>query len=527
MPDAAERLRRAVQHLMSDKEVQRRVDARIERQLRNAVKGAFKPERKFRVRKPRSRPAKVVIRNSIDRFREDISSGNGRNIIAGVTKLGTFKRYLNNVNDLTQSQFATGSVTETLSRKMTWDQIHPKPYNMMCGPFKSINVRVPTAEVKKGGLLFSSDFPGFLPKSRWEYVGNFAPGQNWGQDSLSSYTSANLSSFPDLSSYHTKAYDILKPKLQKANALQFLYELRDMPGQLETTANLFHNLWRQFSGRTSANISSYGGVLMSPSNVADNFLNLQFGWIPFISDYIGMFQTWQNLANIVGRTVRDNNTWMKRKSVIEEEDIDTRIQLSLISDTEPNNATFPMNQMVSNMNVGGQTSTGFTEIHVREYKRTWASGWFLYSRPEFDGPSDSYAEPMNDLRRLMTIFGVRINPTFLYKITPWSWLVDWFTGFGKFIERHDDFVTDGIVSRATCVMQESLRSVTKTCAINFSGSGLHTFTWQRNLSLKQRDVADSPYGFNVPWNQLTLRQFAILGALGITRTNSGFISRGA
>jgi len=40
-------------------------------------------------------------------------------------------------------------------------------------------------------------------------------------------------------------------------------------------------------------------------------------------------------------------------------------------------------------------------------------------------------------------------------------------------------------------------------------------------------VADGPYGFNVPWNTITPRQWAILGAIGISRTSSGFISRGA
>jgi hypothetical protein len=58
-------------------------------------------------------------------------------------------------------------------------------------------------------------------------------------------------------------------------------------------------------------------------------------------------------------------------------------------------------------------------------------------------------------------------------------------------------------------------------------SGPVTLQFQRVLSTKQRELADSPYGFNVPWKDLSLRQWAILGAIGISRSNAGYISRGA
>jgi hypothetical protein len=68
--------------------------------------------------------------------------------------------------------------------------------------------------------------------------------------------------------------------------------------------------------------------------------------------------------------------------------------------------------------------------------------------------------------------------------------------------------------------------MTKTCHLNFY-SGLLTLNFQRRLLTKQREVADSPYGFNTPWNSLSPRQWAILGAIGFGKSPTGFLSRGA
>jgi hypothetical protein len=490
----------------------------LERKVRRAQHAFAKQMLKASVFRRRKRRAarKYRISSVFSRYREKELPGYGRNIIAGVTKLGVFTRRLNNVIDMVQTRFATGSAFEASQLIRTWDQVNPGPPFNSGGPFKSISYRVPTCELTKSNRYLSSQFPGFQPRSDWEYKGAFSCGNDWGTDLISQYTNTSLASFSSLSGYHSQAWDKLKPRVAKAGVSQFIYELRDLPRQLVTSANLFHNSWKQMGG-------GYGSVLMSPTNVAENFLNHNFGWVPFISDLMSMYSTYQRSHEIIAQSVRDNGQWMRRMRVLEETETIVPIKRIYGSDTEPNQSTNPMDQMCSTMVVDGIPCKGLTDILVHDKSRVWAVGSFRSYRPEFDDRLRGFTSPFTTVQQILTIYGARINPTVLWKITPWSWMVDWFTGVGRFIERYDDFIQDGITSRYLYVMKQSSHTVSKTCMINFSGSGPVSFEWRRNLALKQREVADSPYGFNVPWNSLSAKQWAILGAIGILQTNSGFV----
>jgi hypothetical protein len=150
----------------------------------------------------------------------------------------------------------------------------------------------------------------------------------------------------------------------------------------------------------------------------------------------------------------------------------------------------------------------------------------MFYRPEFDANDPGFDSGLMTLRRALTQYGVRINPSVVYKLIPWSWCVDWFTGFGKYVDRLNDFVEDGITSRYLYVCRSEERTITKTSFLNYY-TGPHTVQFQRRLLLKQREVADSPYGFDVPWNSITLRQASILAAIGVSRSGAGYVSRGA
>ena len=177
-------------------------------------------------------------------------------------------------------------------------------------------------------------------------------------------------------------------------------------------------------------------------------------------------------------------------------------------------------------NLDGNLCRGFTDFQKIVKTRIWGTGSFMYYRPEFDSMDPNFDSGIMILRRYLTMYGFRINPSVLYKITPWTWLVDWFTNMGKHVDRLNDFVEDGIVSSNLSVCRSEERTITKTCFLNYYQNPV-TVQFQRRLLLKQRELADSPYGFNSPWNEITPRKAAILAAIGISRSGSGFKSRGA
>jgi hypothetical protein len=438
-----------------------------------------------------------------------------------LVKLGFQYNFQN--NKVVSKSAVTNGETRTSPRhgRECWDQVNPGPPYHTGGPFQLIQYQVPGAERHPGATSGSRGNPNNPSGTYSSFTGDYLCGGTWLDDTFGSYPTTARPAGNSLSAYYDRAWDQLKPQIPQWNATQFIYELRDLPGMLETTANGFHNAWRSFGG-------GYSTTFMHPSHVADQFLNEQFGWVPFISDIQKFLNTWDRSADYISRMVRDNRTWVKRSRVLEETDETTLIGGFNIADCIPSDGGVDFNNqnMCRVQKFNGVNCKGFTQFHLRVTKRIWASGSFLFYRPEFDPTDPDFDSGLMTLRRALTQYGFRINPSVLYKITPWTWALDWFTNLGRHIDRLNDFVEDGIVSRNLYVMERHERTMTKTCFLNYYDNPV-TLQWQRNLAVKKREVADGPYGFNVPWNTITPRQWAILGAIGISRTSSGFISRGA
>lgn len=405
-----------------------------------------------------------------------------------------------------------------------WDNINPPPYKHV-GPMHKIHARIPGGKYLGGYTLSTRGLAAHDANgSWWEYRGGFVDNDSWGPDSISNY---QFTSPPVLSGYDTIAWDKLKPRVSKAGLTRSLVELRDLPRMLSTTANLVWNSYRavvESIRRNPGGGSSYKSIIMQPTNVADNYLNTEFAWIPFISDLQTLFDVYKQTEKYLSDLVRDNNTWVRKKRVLEQSESDMLYHRYYTGACSPGGE--PIDRVCKSYTLDGQTCLAHTDIRARLTTRVWAVGYFKYYRPEFDARLASFSYEMTHIQRLLTLYGARINPTIVYQLTPWSWLVDWFTQFGSFIERHNEFVEDGIVSRSLCVMRSQHRDMTKTVFLN-AYSGRVSLSWTRSLDIKQRKVADSPYGFDRPWGGLSTRQMAILGAIGSSQMSGGFISRGA
>jgi hypothetical protein len=152
--------------------------------------------------------------------------------------------------------------------------------------------------------------------------------------------------------------------------------------------------------------------------------------------------------------------------------------------------------------------------------RVWAEGSFRYYRPELDPNHDSFPGELAQAKRLLLLYGARINPAVIYRVMPWTWLIDWFTGLGRNISILNSAYEDQVAARYVYIMCHQKVKVSQTGTIFFQ-SGDHRINWDRFYETKFRESADSPYGFSLPWSGLTPKQLAILGALGISRVSWG------
>jgi len=120
----------------------------------------------------------------------------------------------------------------------------------------------------------------------------------------------------------------------------------------------------------------------------------------------------------------------------------------------------------------------------------------------------------------LAIHGARVNPYHIYQAVPWSWLVDWLTPVGHDLKVLQDSYSDNLVAEYLFLTSHLVETVIfkQFVPFNAASGGSKTLVWTRKRVVKQREKADSPFGFGLTWDQLSPKQLAILAALGILRT---------
>lgn len=116
------------------------------------------------------------------------------------------------------------------------------------------------------------------------------------------------------------------------------------------------------------------------------------------------------------------------------------------------------------------------------------------------------------------LLGTRLDAETLWNLAPWSWLSDWKANIGDNIANASKLSEDGLVLRYGYLMSETISDHTLSLhgpipdGVGSCGPISLTFSTVR----KQR-VRATPYGFGLDPNGFNVRQWSILGALGITK----------
>jgi len=442
------------------------------------------------------------------RHRSDADKGIGKSPSAGWYRqtLGTF--YLevspgirvpipgfNPVYADVSTPFSKGETTR--------DSIHKGPPYLEGGNFASRKVEFSAPRIVASGSRHSHDatetFYG-LGTGRVHYDGGFLPihwanGFDWTNWLSPAFTSM------DLTSWELQAYKRTRPKLEKASAAIFTAELRDLPRMLKTTSKTFHEVWKNLNGNQKSK-------LMTPHNVADNFLNHQFGWVPFVNDLGKFVTTFQNSADIKARLTANNDRWTRRRVVLED------TQTSRIVESGGGMQVQPVGYLVQSLFEVGKGPTW--ETKMQEHSYVSAVGSYKYYRPEFDDSLPDYDSAWNNVCRDLTIYGARLSPSNVYRATPWTWLIDWFTDFATNIDAFSDIAVDAVAARYLYVTKHISTTQVLTQTLPFK-DGVVQASWPITWQEKARNGAGTPYGFGLSWNMLSPGQLAILAALKITR----------
>lgn len=318
--------------------------------------------------------------------------------------------------------------------------------------------------------------------------------------------------YQDPSAYGASAYRQYKPKIHGVDLPVGLVETyKDGADMLRTSAKGFHDIWKSLGGHPTQ---------FGPKKAADHFLNHQFGWVPFVNDVLSTRKAYNNQDRALKQLARDNGKWVKRGGdvVRVEEDLD-----SFTDHWVHGPYVFPpldghLYRLIWNP-VSGINQFGLTTFSTQVVRHIWFKGSFQYYIPSLrneawwrDSKNKSqYLHTMNVLR----YYGVRISPTILWKITPWSWLVDWFTNTGHVIDNLSDGIQDNLIARYAYLMSHDITRAVNDSKIYLRDQTVHCI-WYQEIDSKRRDEVDR-FGLGSSNSELSVKQIAILAALGLSR----------
>jgi len=414
----------------------------------------------------------------------------------------------------------------------TVDELHGKAPYLDGGPFESIKIERPFAKTGMAGYgSYYSEVPfqagGYY--GRIKYTGGFAPPglQVMGISSLNISDGELLNQLlPSVTTLGSMVWDKLKPQIEQGGLFVAIAEAKDIPRMLQTTASLFKNSWEtMFRVSNSARWKDVYYPLrqtkvMQPKFLADQFLNEQFGWAPFVKDINQFLANIINYTDRIQRLAQENGQWIRRRATLVN-DTSTK----MISSGGEGCFLYP------GAVIGGADWTLFyspTSSYVPprweifEEKTTFASavGSFRYWLPEFAGPSnDPFMEKLNAVRRTLDLFGLRASPSNIYKAIPWTWLIDWVTGVGRSIQAIQDQTLDHMAAKYMSLShhQVTTRVFRQYMPFNASSGGPKIFDFTQITDVKQRHMATSPFGFFLDASAMSSRQLGILAALGLSR----------
>jgi len=240
----------------------------------------------------------------------------------------------------------------------------------------------------------------------------------------------------------------------------------------------------------------------------DEYLNAAFGWAPFVSDLQSLANSIAHAEKIIRQYERDAGKVVRRKYAFPE----TRSSSISVVSTNVSVYANATGQIADVLN----TNKGSLVKSREETQRQWFSGAFTYFLPKGTSTRQSMARHVQEAKKLL---GLSLTPDTVWNLTPWSWMVDWFSNAGDVISNISDVLIDGLVLRYGYMMEHTLTSETYT----FVGPTGYQSLTQRPPSVTlhrevKKRVKATPYGFGLTWSSFTARQLAILSALGITRS---------
>jgi len=230
------------------------------------------------------------------------------------------------------------------------------------------------------------------------------------------------------------------------------------------------------------------------------YLNTQFGWIPFVSDVHDLCHAVKDSHRILSQLQRDSGRVIRRRAELPGENFN--------ADPVDEGSFYASPLAGDAWNVIARP----TQSRIHRHRKRWVVAAYQYHMDPGTSLIGKFSRFNQQADRLL---GVSLSPDVLWELAPWSWAVDWFSNTGNAVSALSDYLNWGPALRYAYVMETTV-STKEYYASGFEDAvgKSHAFRYTGNRVVKVRDPA-SPFVFRHVDGALTGQQQAIVAALGI------------
>lgn len=324
------------------------------------------------------------------------------------------------------------------------------------------------------------------------YNGRFCDGQ-LGMDSRTHVQGAYIVDPNSISGKGATGIARSKPGVPTHGLGQAIIELRQIP----TIPNI------KAAVKRLANIQE---TVKSFRGLGGQYLNIEFGWKPLLADIFSILTIQEKLEKQLAQLRRDNGKAVRRRITV------SRYHNSTVTSDTGVCSVYPI------LTTGFYDTTipltqrfGRTQV-ITDSERYWFAGRFRYWIPDLD---TIYGQNRIKYRLL----GLAPTPKLLWEVMPWSWLIDWFTNVGDIIDNMSTNAAENLVMEYGYVMGSYSRTFSYHSNARLN-TGKTVYASTHLEKVVKRRAKGNPFGFSASGLDPTVRQAAILAALGLSKRQS-------
>jgi hypothetical protein len=291
----------------------------------------------------------------------------------------------------------------------------------------------------------------------------------------------------------------------------FIAETIPTKSQSDPLGDLAQILFGQFKpeaiGHTLFNLRDRVDLARSAGS---EYLNLEFGWAPTVSDIQDIMNAVKQSVKIVTQYYRDSGRNVRRTRT---RPVPTSYEVLTEYDTERplNFVSFDSNRPLYAPNGQyGHVVESLSKNHLLKFTANYT--YYVPQDSSILGEMERYESLSNQ------VLNHRLTPDLLWQLAPWTWLSDWVLNIGDILTNASALMSDGLVIRYAYLQCASIVDHT------YSVSGVQFSNWDPGTietiyrTKRKKRVKSSPYGFGLNPDAFTDQQWAILGALGMSKS---------